>query len=151
MQAAAQLQGQVSGTLDALGLGGIPLDAPVETLSGGQKTRLALAGVLLSSPQLLLLDEPTNHLDIDMLEWLEDWLVGSPLTRNAAVLIVSHDRAFLDRTVTGILEMDPQTHTLRAYAGNYSDYAGAEAGRARAPPAGLQRPARGDRAAAERG
>jgi ATP-binding cassette subfamily F protein 3 len=124
MQTAAQLQGQVSETLEALGLEGIPLDTPVERLSGGQKTRLALAGVLLSSPQLLLLDEPTNHLDIDMLEWLEGWLVGSPLTRAAGILIVSHDRAFLDQTVTGILEMDPQTHTLKAYAGNYSDYVG---------------------------
>jgi ATP-binding cassette, subfamily F, member 3 len=122
MQAAAQLQGQISEALEALGLGGIPLETPVENLSGGQKTRLALAGVLLSSPQVLLLDEPTNHLDIGMLEWLEDWLVASPLTHNAAILIVSHDRAFLDQTVTGILEMDPQTRTLRAYAGNYSDY-----------------------------
>jgi ATP-binding cassette subfamily F protein 3 len=122
VQAAAQLQGQIGEALEALGLGDIPLETPVESLSGGQKTRLALAGVLLSSPQVLLLDEPTNHLDIAMLEWLEGWLLDSPLTRNAAILIVSHDRAFLDQTVTGILEMDPQTHTLRAYAGNYSDY-----------------------------
>ncbi len=108
--------------LAALGLGDLSPETPVENLSGGQKTRLALAGVLLSSPQLLLLDEPTNHLDIGMLEWLEDWLVDSPLTRSAAVLIVSHDRAFLDQTVTGILEMDPKNRSLRAYAGNYSAY-----------------------------
>jgi ATPase subunit of ABC transporter with duplicated ATPase domains len=119
---AAQLQSQAGVVLMALGLGDLPPETPVENLSGGQKTRLALAGVLLSSPQLLLLDEPTNHLDIGMLEWLEDWLVNSVLTRNAAVLIVSHDRAFLDQTVTGILEMDPKNRSLRAYAGNYSAY-----------------------------
>jgi ATPase subunit of ABC transporter with duplicated ATPase domains len=119
---AAQLQSQAGVVLMALGLGDLPPETPVENLSGGQKTRLALAGVLLSSPQVLLLDEPTNHLDIGMLEWLEDWLVDSPLTRNAAVLIVSHDRAFLDQTVTGILEMDPKNRSLRAYPGNYSAY-----------------------------
>jgi ATP-binding cassette subfamily F protein 3 len=68
--------GQGPGVLAALGLAHLPLETPVSWLSGGQKTRLALAGVLLSSPQLLLLDEPTNHLDIDMLEWLEDWLTA---------------------------------------------------------------------------
>jgi ATP-binding cassette subfamily F protein 3 len=74
--------------------------------------------VLLSDPQLLLLDEPTNHLDIAMLEWLEDWLTACP----CGALIVSHDRTFLDHTVTRILEMDIQQHSLREYAGNYSDY-----------------------------
>jgi ATPase subunit of ABC transporter with duplicated ATPase domains len=84
---------------------------------------LALAGVLLSSPQLLLLDEPTNHLDIDMLEWLEDWLTRTVSSaRRSAALIVSHDRAFLDRTATDILEIDPQTHSLRSFPGDYSDY-----------------------------
>jgi ATP-binding cassette subfamily F protein 3 len=110
--------GRAEQTLAALGLGHLPLEAPIASLSGGQKTRLALIGVLLSDPQLLLLDEPTNHLDMDMLEWLEDWLNAY----RGAVLIVSHDRAFLDRTVTGILELDSQTHGLRAYAGNYTDY-----------------------------
>ena len=108
--------------LAALGLERFPEHTPVAHLSGGQKTRLALSGVLLSSPQLLLLDEPTNHLDIEMLEWLEDWLVASPLTRTAAALVVSHDRVFLDHTVSGMLELDPRTHRLRQYAGDYSAY-----------------------------
>ncbi len=119
---AAALASQAPEILAGLGLGDYPLDTPVSYLSGGQKTRLALASVLLGGPALLLLDEPTNHLDIDMLEWLEDWLTASPLTRHTAVLIVSHDRMFLDRTVTGILELDPATHTLRQYAGNYTAY-----------------------------
>jgi ATP-binding cassette subfamily F protein 3 len=122
IEAAAQNASRKPAALAALGLGDMPPDTPARHLSGGQKTRLALAGVLLASPQLLLLDEPTNHLDLDMLEWLEDWLVNSPVSKRTAALIVSHDRAFLDQTVTGILELDPLTHTLRAYAGNYSAY-----------------------------
>ncbi len=90
----------------------------VRSLSGGQKTRLALVLILLDEPQLLLLDEPTNHLDIGMLEWLEAWLRGF----NGGVLIVSHDRAFLDQTVTRILDLNPHTHTIRDYPGSYTDY-----------------------------
>lgn len=105
-------------TLAPLGLANIPLDTPVRHLSGGQKTRLMLARVLLEEPHLLLLDEPTNHLDIELLEWLEDWLNRFP----GAALIVSHDRAFLDNTVTSILELDPDTHGIRSYPGNYADY-----------------------------
>ncbi len=107
-----------SSILIPLGLNGIPPETPISHLSGGQKTRLMLARVLLEEPHLLLLDEPTNHLDIEMLEWLENWLTSF----HGAVLIVSHDRAFLDNTVTSILELDPSTHGIRSYPGNYEDY-----------------------------
>ena len=104
--------------LAPLGLSNLPLDTPVKHLSGGQKTRLMLARVLLEEPHLLLLDEPTNHLDIEMLEWLEEWLSRF----HGAALIVSHDRAFLDNTVTSVLELDPATHGIKSYPGNYADY-----------------------------
>jgi ATP-binding cassette subfamily F protein 3 len=110
--------GRAASVLAGLGLDGIDPALPAGHLSGGQKTRLSLSLVLLSQPHLLLLDEPTNHLDIAMLEWLETWLSTCP----CAALIISHDRAFLDRVVTRILEMDPQRHSLREYAGNYSAY-----------------------------
>src|SRR5215216_1978345 len=104
--------------LGPLGLADFPAETPVSYLSGGQKTRLMLARVLLEQPNLLLLDEPTNHLDIEMLEWLEDWLNRF----QGAALIVSHDRAFLDNTVRSILELDPSTHQIKSYMGNYADY-----------------------------
>jgi ATP-binding cassette, subfamily F, member 3 len=109
---------QLPSILAPLGLADMPLDTPVKHLSGGQKTRLMLARVLLEEPHLLLLDEPTNHLDIEMLEWLEDWLNRF----QGAALIVSHDRAFLDNTVTSILELEPSTHGIKSYPGNYADY-----------------------------
>jgi ATP-binding cassette subfamily F protein 3 len=77
-----------------------------------------LARLLQSVPNLLLLDEPTNHLDIGLLEWLDDWLADF----SGAVLIVSHDRAFLDNTVTCMVDLDPETHYLTEYVGNYCDY-----------------------------
>jgi len=118
LTAAAAVAGRSPQVLEGLGLSHFDPDTPVGTLSGGQKTRLALAGVLLSSPQFLLLDEPTNHLDIEMLEWLEDWLLDFP----GGVLLVSHDRALLDTVATRILELDPLTRSLKTYEGNYTAY-----------------------------
>lgn len=109
--------------LDRFGLADVAFDRPLDTLSGGQKTRAGLAGLLASSPDLLILDEPTNHLDIDALDWLEHHLRRT----ESAVLIVSHDRGFLDRVVTRIFELDGETHTLTAYAGGYGDYAAQKA------------------------
>ena len=114
---------RAAAVLQGLGLGGVDPATPVAVLSGGQKTRLGLAALLISEPDLLLLDEPTNHLDVEALAWLEDFVRGYP----HAVLIVSHDREFLDRTVTRILYVDPDTRTVQSYPGNYSDFATARA------------------------
>jgi ATP-binding cassette subfamily F protein 3 len=104
--------------LAGLGLEAVDQATPVTILSGGQKTRLGLACLLQIRPQLLLLDEPTNHLDIEALEWLESFLAAY----DGAVIVVSHDRTFLDRTVHTILELDPLTHGVTVYPGNYSGY-----------------------------
>ena len=118
IEATAQDEHRAITILAGLGLDQFNADTPLLHLSGGQKTRLALAGVLLSNPRFLIFDEPTNHLDIEMLEWLENWLQNL----STPMLIVSHDRAFLDNVATTILELDPVSHSVREYSGNYSDY-----------------------------
>lgn len=104
--------------LNGLDLDQLPFQTVVNHLSGGQKTRLGLARILLKNPDILILDEPTNHLDIQALEWLENWIQRF----ENSIIIVSHDRTFLDRTVNIILDLDPQSHTLQVYPGNYGDY-----------------------------
>lgn len=123
VQRAAEYAGFAQEVTARLGLDGLAPDTPTAHLSGGQKTRLALAGVLLSDPQVLMLDEPTNHLDLEMLEWLEGWLGQF----EGGMVVVSHDRIFLDRVATGILELDGETKRVKLYAGSYSEYLEAKA------------------------
>src|SRR5262245_12766687 len=104
--------------LHGLGLGDVELERPVQALSGGQKTRLALARVLFAAPELLLLDEPTNHLDGPATRWLMDYLARFP----GSVLLISHDLALLDSAITRVLHLDAAARTLTAYTGNYSSY-----------------------------
>ncbi|GAA5346999.1 ATP-binding cassette subfamily F protein 3 [Planifilum fimeticola] len=112
-----QYEARIRGALHGLGLSGIDWHrTPVSDLSGGQKTRLALAKLLLQEPDLLILDEPTNYLDMDALAWLEQTLASYP----GALLVVSHDRYFLDRFVETIYEVDRKRVTR--YPGNYTDF-----------------------------
>lgn len=101
-----------------LNLGEIPLDTPVSQLSGGQKTRLMLASILVQKPQLLIMDEPTNHLDVHALAWLENWL----LQFEGGVLVVSHDRKFIDNIANRLVIIDPETNTARTHVGDYESY-----------------------------
>ena len=109
---------RIAAIIEGLDIGAIPDDTPLATLSGGQRTRAGLASIIASSPDVLLLDEPTNHLDIQALEWLEEYLS----TYAGAAVIVSHDRAFLDGAVTGILDLNGLRPGIADYPGNYSDY-----------------------------
>ena len=102
--------------LRGLGFSKADIDKPTETFSGGWQMRIALAKLLLGRPGLLLLDEPTNHLDLEARNWLEEYLSDYP----HAVILVSHDRFFLDAVVTRIAEIG--LRTLTDYTGNYSDY-----------------------------
>lgn len=108
---------EIVGVLKGLGFSEEEFDKKVSTLSGGQKTRVALGRLLLQKPNLIILDEPTNHLDMNSITWLETYL----LNYKGAVLIVSHDRFFLDRIATKIIEIDQTKATT--FMGNYSDYA----------------------------
>ena len=107
---------EITGVLKGLGFEEKDFDKMVSTLSGGQKTRVALGRLLLSSPDIILLDEPTNHLDMESISWLETYLLNYP----GAVFIVSHDRYFLDKVVTKIIELDNTKATV--FSGNYSAY-----------------------------
>ena len=108
---------EMTGILNSMAFGPEFYDKKIKTLSGGERTRLALAALLLSKPDLLILDEPTNHLDIGMLKWLEQYLSSYKGT----VMIVSHDRYFLDRSVNRVFEIE--NHRLTSYEGNYTAFA----------------------------
>ena len=107
---------EIRGILTALGFGEEDYGKKIDSLSGGEKTRLSLGVLLLKKPDILLLDEPTNHLDIDTLSWLE----GQLRSYSGTVILISHDRYFLDRTVTKIFEVE--NHHLNVYTCNYTDY-----------------------------
>ena len=111
------VRSQINGVLKGLGFTDAEYELPVMSLSGGQKTRVALSRLLLTRPDIILLDEPTNHLDMDAIRWLETFLSSYP----GAVLIVSHDRYFLDRVVTKVIEIERGQSSV--YTGNYSQYA----------------------------
>jgi ATP-binding cassette subfamily F protein 3 len=108
---------ELTGVLKGLGFSEDEFDKSIATLSGGQKTRVALGKLLLQKPNLIILDEPTNHLDMSSITWLETYL----LNYKGAVIIVSHDRYFLDRIANKVIEIDCAKATV--FSGNYSDYA----------------------------
>lgn len=115
-QGGYQYEADIRSILSGLGFPVETHQTTISTLSGGQKTRLALGKLLLTKPDLLILDEPTNHLDIETLTWLEQYLQGYP----GAILIVSHDRYFLDKLVTQVYEISNKKS--RRFVGNYSKY-----------------------------
>lgn len=111
-----EINTRINSVLHGMGFGEFDHHTPISSLSGGQKTRLALAKILLQAPDLLMLDEPTNHLDIDTLTWLEGYLRAY----SGAILVVSHDRYFLDAMTTTTIEIE--RHQAKKYTGNYSRY-----------------------------
>ncbi|EON70487.1 ABC-F family ATP-binding cassette domain-containing protein [Lysinibacillus sphaericus] len=115
-QGGYEIEAKIRSILNGMGFDNISVNTPIHKLSGGQKTRLALAKILLEQPDLLLLDEPTNHLDFTTLTWLEGYLRAYP----GAILVVSHDRTFLDSLVNVIYEIERTE--ARRYSGNYSQY-----------------------------
>ena len=112
---------EITGVLKGLGFAEEDFSLHVNTLSGGQKTRVSLGKLLLSKPDIIMLDEPTNHLDMESISWLENYL----LNYNGAVLIVAHDRYFLDKIVSKVIEIDNGDCTV--FSGNYTDYASKKA------------------------
>ena len=115
-QGGFEYESRMRGILHGFGFGEEYYDTPVDALSGGQKTKLALAKILLQEPNLLILDEPTNHLDMNVLAWLEDYLKSY----RGALLVVSHDRYFLDHVVKDVYDLD--NRTLTHYTGNYTQF-----------------------------
>ena len=115
-QGGFEYESRMRGILHGFGFGEEYYDTPVDALSGGQKTKLALAKILLQEPNLLILDEPTNHLDMNVLSWLEDYLKSY----RGALLVVSHDRYFLDHVVKDVYDLD--NRTLTHYTGNYTQF-----------------------------
>ncbi|CAL9643104.1 putative ABC transporter ATP-binding protein YheS [Streptomyces sp. enrichment culture] len=114
---------RVDAAMHGLGLAGITRDRPLGSLSGGEQSRLALACVLAAAPELLLLDEPTNHLDATAVRWLEEHLRA----HRGTVVAVTHDRGFLERVATTILEVDREERTVRRYGDGWAGYRAAKA------------------------
>ena len=112
-----EYESRIRGVLKGLGFSDTDAQKRVSSLSGGEKTRVALGKLLLSRPDMLLLDEPTNHLDIDAVNWLEGYLLNYP----GGIVIISHDRYFLDKIVTKVIEVEHKKSYV--YNGNYSDFA----------------------------
>lgn len=113
-----ELPFRIDTVMHGLGLSHLSQSRLLSTLSGGEKTRLGLASLLIRAPDVLLLDEPTNHLDSEIMAWLEQYLIHY----NGTLLVVSHDRQFLNQAVNRILEVDEYDHQVRTYSGNYSAY-----------------------------
>lgn len=113
---AYEYQSRLRGVIKGLGFSSDEFEKPINQLSGGEKTRVALGKLLLSAPDILLLDEPTNHLDIESINWLEDFLRAY----QGCIIIISHDRYFINKTVTKVMEIE--NHKLTVYNGNYTYY-----------------------------